>query len=216
MEKTVGALEKLYEALGGAAADMENCRTNVDVLNAISAKYGGASDAILNAEAIENIAAVADKIGGGGKTRVQVIHGTVNDPWNGQDWLEMWKALNSKTDATGMVTIGNPSGPVSFQAFLFATGNPDIGKYYIEANAAHIGETLDASYGGSVVWEIHADWNQETKAFEVVDILLDHAAAMQNGNVVDYTATVELLDLILNEPVTTTIIYHPLPEGQEG
>lgn len=216
MDLIMEALKRLYKALGGDAQNVGGCRTNVDVLNAISAKYGGASDAILNAEAIDNIAAVADKIGGRNPNRVQVIQGTVNDPWNGQDWLGMWKALNSKTDATGMVTIGNFSSPVSFQAFLLATGNPDNGQYYIEANAAHIGETLDASYGGSVIWEINTEWNQETKAFEVVGILLDHATAMQAGNVVDYTATSELIDSILNEPVTTTIIYHPLPEGQEG
>lgn len=211
MEKTVGALEKLYEALGGGAADVENCRTNVDVLNAIAAKYGGASDAILNAEAIENIAAVADKIGGGGQTRVQVIHGTVNDPWNGQDWLEMWKALNSKVNATGRVVVGDSTSPVVFQAFLLATGEPDNGQFYIDANAANIEKTLDASSGGNVVWQIDTEWNQETKKFDPVNILLEKAVVLQGGNIIDYTATQESRDFILRLPTTTTIIWHPLP-----
>lgn len=63
---TVQALKDLYVALGGAAADVADCNTNVDVLNVISAKYEGADNAVLNPEAIANIAAVADQIGGGG------------------------------------------------------------------------------------------------------------------------------------------------------
>lgn len=61
---TVEALKALYVALGGSASDVADCVTNVDVLNVISAKYDGDSDAILNPEAIANITAVADNIGG--------------------------------------------------------------------------------------------------------------------------------------------------------
>lgn len=63
---TVEALKDLYVALGGELADVQDMSTNVAVLNAISAKYSGASDAVLNPEAVANIAAVADQIGGGG------------------------------------------------------------------------------------------------------------------------------------------------------
>lgn len=63
--KNVETLKALYEALGGSAADVANASTSVDVLNAIAAKYEGTADADLNPEAIANIAAVADNIGGG-------------------------------------------------------------------------------------------------------------------------------------------------------
>lgn len=58
----VEALQSLYVALGGVAADVANASTSVEVLNAIAAKYGGESDAILNPEAIANIADVAGSI----------------------------------------------------------------------------------------------------------------------------------------------------------
>lgn len=63
---TVEALKSLYAALGGSGADVADCQTNVDVLNAIAAKYEGDADALQNAIAVANIAAVADNIGGGG------------------------------------------------------------------------------------------------------------------------------------------------------
>lgn len=61
----VDALKNLYEQLGGDPADVANCNTSVEVLNAIAAKYGGATDAIINPDAINNIAAIASSIGGG-------------------------------------------------------------------------------------------------------------------------------------------------------
>lgn len=64
--KNVEALKALYVALGGSAADVANASESVDVLNAIAAKYEGTATASLNPEAIANIAAVADNIGGGG------------------------------------------------------------------------------------------------------------------------------------------------------
>lgn len=62
----VEALKALYAALGGDPADVADAVTIVDVLNAIAAMYEGADDATLNPDAIANIAAVADNIGGGG------------------------------------------------------------------------------------------------------------------------------------------------------
>ena len=58
----VKALQALYVALGGTASDVANCTTIVEVLNAIAAKYDGESDAIINPDAIANIAAVAGSI----------------------------------------------------------------------------------------------------------------------------------------------------------
>lgn len=65
MADNVTALKALYVALGGKAADVAEAVTITDVLNIISAHYEGESDANVNADAIANIAAVADNIGGG-------------------------------------------------------------------------------------------------------------------------------------------------------
>lgn len=62
----VEALKELFIALGGEASVVENMDSTVDVLNAISAKYGGAGDAVTNAAGIAAITAVADNISGGG------------------------------------------------------------------------------------------------------------------------------------------------------
>lgn len=55
----VDALKALYAALGGSSADVATANLIVDVLNAISVKLGGEGGATQNADAIENIAAVA-------------------------------------------------------------------------------------------------------------------------------------------------------------
>ena len=58
----VEALKALYTALGGSAGNVTNAVTIVDVLNELSKLYGGDYDATQNAEAIENITAVASAI----------------------------------------------------------------------------------------------------------------------------------------------------------
>lgn len=68
----VEALKALYAALGGVAADVADATTITAVLNAIAAKYEGADDATTNAEAIANIADVAENIGGGGDNNVKI------------------------------------------------------------------------------------------------------------------------------------------------
>lgn len=57
----VEALKALYIALGGEA-DVSSATTIVEMLNAIATLYDGADDAVLNAEAIANIAAVVPTI----------------------------------------------------------------------------------------------------------------------------------------------------------
>lgn len=66
MNLTVNRLKELFVKLGGAESVVAGCSTIVEVLNAISAKYDGKDDAILNPDAISNITEIADKIGGGG------------------------------------------------------------------------------------------------------------------------------------------------------
>ena len=53
------ALKDLYEKLGGEEA-IQNDAETVDVLNKISALFGGDDDAILNPDAIDNITSVID------------------------------------------------------------------------------------------------------------------------------------------------------------
>lgn len=60
--KNVEALKALYAALGGTASDVADCTTIVEVLNAIAAKYDGDDDAIINPDAIANIAAITGSI----------------------------------------------------------------------------------------------------------------------------------------------------------
>lgn len=74
MSTNVEALKGLYTALGGSAEDVAAADTTVEVLNAISAKYEGESDAALNPDAISNIAAVAENIGGGGGSSVKTVN----------------------------------------------------------------------------------------------------------------------------------------------
>lgn len=61
------ALKDLYIALGGTAAEVAGPMSNVDVLNAIAAKFEGDGSAVDNAAAVLNIAAVAGNISGGGE-----------------------------------------------------------------------------------------------------------------------------------------------------
>ncbi len=58
----VASLKALYHALGGDSADVAEASTIVDVLNAIAVLLGGDGDAVTNAEAIDNITAVASAL----------------------------------------------------------------------------------------------------------------------------------------------------------
>lgn len=58
----VEALKALYAALGGETSTVVGASTVVDVLNEISKLFSGDDDATLNAEAINNIAAVASAL----------------------------------------------------------------------------------------------------------------------------------------------------------
>ena len=58
----VDSLKALYVGLGGEAEAVADANDSVEVLNAIAKKYGG-EEAETNAEAVANIAAVADNIG---------------------------------------------------------------------------------------------------------------------------------------------------------
>lgn len=61
----VEALKALFAALGGTPSDVAGASTIVEVLNAIAGLYKGATNATQNAEAIMNIANVAENIASG-------------------------------------------------------------------------------------------------------------------------------------------------------
>lgn len=58
----VDSLKTLFEAIGGDPADVAETSTIVGVLNAIAVLLGGDGDAVTNAEAIDNITAVASAL----------------------------------------------------------------------------------------------------------------------------------------------------------
>ena len=66
MKTNTEALKALYVAAGGDASAVADAVTTVDVLNALAVLFGGEGDATTNPDAIDNIAAVAGDIGGGG------------------------------------------------------------------------------------------------------------------------------------------------------
>ena len=65
-DSIVDSLKDLYVALGNDASSVENANTILEVLNVMSESYQGESNASSISDAVENIAAVADNIGGGG------------------------------------------------------------------------------------------------------------------------------------------------------
>ena len=65
-DSIVDSLKNLYVALGNDASSVENANTILEVLNVMSESYQGESNASSISDAVDNIAAVADNISGGG------------------------------------------------------------------------------------------------------------------------------------------------------
>ena len=94
----VKTLKALYERLGGTPSDVANATRAVDVLNAIAALYGGASNATHIAKAIANIVAVASGL--------IKPSGTKSITANGSD-------IDVKEYAAVDVSVPQPSGTIS-------------------------------------------------------------------------------------------------------
>ena len=65
MAKNITALKNLYKQLGGSETDVAPMTKTVEVLNAITALLGGEGKDTKISDAIDSIAAVADKVNGG-------------------------------------------------------------------------------------------------------------------------------------------------------
>lgn len=65
MAKNITALKNLYKQLGGSETDVAPMTKTVEVLNAITVLLGGEGKDTKISDAIDSIAAVADKVNGG-------------------------------------------------------------------------------------------------------------------------------------------------------
>lgn len=115
------ALQDLYVALGGDVDDVQNCTTSVEVLNAIADKYEGASDAVLNSDAIENIAAVADDIAGSGSSDFSTAEVTIS-----------LQKMSSTTGGTMTFTFPNIRDEKITLTGLVLNNAVDLGGLYSE------------------------------------------------------------------------------------
>lgn len=122
----VEALKALYAALGGTPADVANASTIVEVLNAIAALYDGDDTAIINPDAIANIAAVAGSIAPEPVLQEKTVTPTTSQqtitPDNGKDGLSkvIVNAVTAAIDAN--IVAGNIKSGVTI---LGVTGTYD-------------------------------------------------------------------------------------------
>lgn len=105
MNTNVEALKNLYVALGGEEANVEDCSRSVDVLNAIAAMFDGEGDAALNPDAINNIAEVADNIGGGSKpAEIALAPVNIQNSTTVKLFVRGYKVATLDTGATSVVS----------------------------------------------------------------------------------------------------------------
>lgn len=145
----VEALQSLYVALGGDAADVADATTITAILNAIAAKYEGANDATTNAEAIANIADVAGSISPSGGGNVKTVLATIN---NTTKFTVYSAAFNGEIDwgdgSEHTVITGSPStGAVGRASHTYES----VGEYIVTIT---IDEVLSES--GAIVLQTQA------------------------------------------------------------
>ena len=127
----VEALQALYAALGGTPANVANASTSVEVLNAIAALFDGDDDAIINPDAIANIAAVIGNIGGedgsefffdGGDTQFQVKGNIIKKLTIPEGFTNVDNAIGTTSIAymSGCTEINIPSTMTALPTTVFA------------------------------------------------------------------------------------------------
>lgn len=113
MKTTPEALKDLYVAMGNSADAVADLNQNVDVLNAFAEAYQGSGDAGTIPEAIENITAVAENIGGGDVISGDVIF-KIREPKTDIDFASNGN-FYQKTEE---VIIKNIGGTAMIQGYL--------------------------------------------------------------------------------------------------
>lgn len=150
------ALKDLYIALGGTAAEVAGPMSNVDVLNAIAAKFEGDGSAEDNAAAVLNIAAVAGKISGGGEPALGeiVVKNTTTLKFNvhAYDVQEMQGGGKAVSFGTSIELTAGKSASVQVPASVGGDNNDTLHPYgYIEirfASASALGgRNITAEHG---------------------------------------------------------------------
>ena len=119
----VKTLKALYERLGGTPSDVANATRAVDVLNAIAALYGGASNATRITKAIANIAAVASGLIKPSGTKSITANGTGIDVANyatANVNVETYEAVLINLIERDITSIDIPNGVTTIGAMAFS------------------------------------------------------------------------------------------------
>jgi hypothetical protein len=177
------ALKALYVALGGDASAVADDNLTVEVLNALAAKFEGEADADTIPEAIENITAVAENIGGGNPNETGTIEGTAAAPFGTLGFQYVIEQME----------LGNLSGTLKLDASALGAG------------VVTLPMITDGTYLNVVGAQINGDG---TSASHIVYTIngLAQAWMEDNGEATDISAYAASVPTIFN------YIYHPLPE----
>lgn len=148
MAKNITALKNLYKQLGGDPEDVQDCSTITEVLNAISGKYDGETDAATNPDAIDNIAAVAENIGYPEPVGTKTI--TENGTYDVKDYASAEVSVASASVETDTVTfVNNTTKPIYIQNGPFIADGYQ-GSIYIAKNSSATGEVIKNISGTNV------------------------------------------------------------------
>lgn len=194
----VEALKGLYVALGGDVEDVADLDLTVDVLNAIAEKYEGDADASLISDAISNISAVAENIGGGGNPNVvMTITGTMANWWGEENFSAIRNAIANKTMTVYVEADATALGFGTVNAILTCFDD----SAYISAEGASLPSSLEVE--GATAYS--ASWSNNNQ--ESVP-QLDDWYMLSNSTITDISEYASAV------PTVATLIYHPLPETE--
>lgn len=184
------ALKALYVALGGDASAVADDNLTVEVLNALAAKFEGEADADTIPEAIENITAVAENIGGGGNpNETGTIEGTVAAPF-GELGAEYF---------IEQMAAGNLSGIMKVDGTYFGTGTINLPMLSSGTTLYIQGATAELVGGSWTTSSVLITYEAGTPALQEV-------YAVAEGSVTDLRTYAGSISTEID------YIYHPLPE----